>query len=111
MPAATRLPLKVHGSKSAWRPVQVNEVPHRRTAFAFDPPEDALAAFSHRGNLLSSHTTENKGTCILVTSKCTTEDDAMAWIIKLTRSGQAFSNVSTRLTLAFPLLIFNSGYA
>lgn len=69
----------------AWRPVLVKDLPHR-TDFSFDATKDALAVFA-RGEpivVMDDEPRENEGDVIMSTSKCTTE--AMAWIIKHTRS-------------------------
>ncbi|KAF7983398.1 hypothetical protein HWV62_22417 [Athelia sp. TMB] len=61
------------------------EVPHPpRTAFAFDPLEDALAAFA-RGEFLvvmDDESRENEGDLIIAGALCTTEQ--MAWMVKHT---------------------------
>ena len=56
-----------------------------RTAFAFDPMEDALAAFA-RGEFLvvaDDESRENEGDLIIAASEVSTEK--MAWMIKHTR--------------------------
>jgi hypothetical protein len=66
------------------RPQEVLDKPER-TAFAFDPIEDALAAFS-RGEFLvvmDDEDRENEGDLIIAASECSTEK--MAWMIKHTR--------------------------
>lgn len=86
MPVATCSLLSINGSKSApWRPIRVKELP-KRTGFFFDPMEDALAAFSLGEPIvvMDDESRENEGDIIISASKCTTE--AMAWIIKYTRS-------------------------
>jgi hypothetical protein len=57
----------------------------QRTAFQFDPIEDALAAFAHGDFLLvmDDEDRENEGDLILAASACSTEK--MAWMIKHTR--------------------------
>lgn len=79
------LPLKSNGSTPPWRPVRVKEL-SLRAEFSFDSMEDALAAFA-RGEpivVMDDESRENEGDIIMSASKCTTE--AMAWIIKHTRS-------------------------
>ena len=94
MPAPTpSSPLKLNGSTAAWRPVRVRDVPHR-TEFSFDSIEDALAAFAHGEAIvvMDDESRENEGDIIMSASKCTTE--AMAWIIKHTRSaGLVFQSI------------------
>jgi hypothetical protein len=86
MPTATpSSPLKLNGSTAAWRPVRVRDLAPR-TEFSFDSIEDALAAFAHGEAIvvMDDESRENEGDIIMSASKCTTE--AMAWIIKHTRS-------------------------
>lgn len=67
-----------------WRPSRPKDVPHR-ASFAFDPIEDALAAFA-RGEpvvVMDDEDRENEGDIIMAATVCSTE--AMAWIIKHTR--------------------------
>lgn len=69
-----------------WHPIRAKDLP-LRTAFAFDPIEDALAAFA-RGEpvvVMDDEDRENEGDVIMAASMCSTE--AMAWIIKHTRWG------------------------
>lgn len=59
--------------------------PPVRSAFTFDPMEDALAAFA-RGEFLvvmDDENRENEGDLIIAASFCSTEK--MAWMIKHTR--------------------------
>lgn len=66
------------------RPTEIRNPPVR-SAFAFDPMEDALAAFA-RGEFLvvmDDENRENEGDLIIAASECTTEK--MAWMIKHTR--------------------------
>ena len=67
-----------------WRPTEVLDAP-RRTTFAFDPIEDALAAFAAGEFLvvMDDEDRENEGDLIISASQCTTEK--MAWMIKHTR--------------------------
>ena len=86
MPVSTpSSPRKLNGSTPPWRPVRVKELP-RRTGFSFDSLEDALSAFAHGEPIvvMDDESRENEGDIIMSASKCTTE--AMAWIIKHTRS-------------------------
>lgn len=79
------LPPKLNGSTPSWHPARVEE-PSYRTQFSFDSIVDALAAFA-RGEpivVMDDECRENEGDIIMSASKCTTE--AMAWIIKHTRS-------------------------
>ena len=69
---------------SSARPQEVRNVP-TRTEFAFDPMEDALAAFG-RGEFLvvsDDESRENEGDLIIAASEVSTEK--MAWMIKHTR--------------------------
>lgn len=81
-------PLKSSGmstiSAHGGRPQERRDVPVR-AEFAFDPMEDALAAFA-RGEFLvvmDDENRENEGDLITAASECTTEK--MAWMIKHTR--------------------------
>lgn len=70
-------------SVNHWHP-KSRDVPPR-TAFAFDPIEDALEAFA-RGEFLvvmDDESRENEGDLIVAASGCSTEQ--MAWMIKHTR--------------------------
>jgi 3,4-dihydroxy 2-butanone 4-phosphate synthase len=82
-------PLVKHSMHSSsmngrWRAAQVLDLPKRST-FAFDDMESAMAAFA-RGEFLvvmDDENRENEGDLILAASHCTTEK--MAWMIKYTR--------------------------
>lgn len=84
-PAPAQLTPKTNGSTAmSKRPIEVQNLPVR-TSFAFDPIEDALAAFG-RGEFLvvmDDEDRENEGDLIIAGSMCTTEK--MAWMIKHTR--------------------------
>lgn len=85
-PAPFALTPKTNGSTTAMsqRPIEVQNPPVR-TSFAFDPIEDALAAFG-RGEFLvvmDDEDRENEGDLIIAGSMVTTEK--MAWMIKHTR--------------------------
>jgi 3,4-dihydroxy 2-butanone 4-phosphate synthase len=74
----------VGSSVNRWRAAQVFDPP-RRSTFAFDDMESAMAAFA-RGEFLvvmDDENRENEGDLILSASHCTTEK--MAWMIKVTR--------------------------
>jgi 3,4-dihydroxy 2-butanone 4-phosphate synthase len=66
-----------------WRPKDI--VAPRRSKFAFDSIEDALAAFAAGEFLvvMDDENRENEGDLIIAASHCTTEK--MAWMIKHTR--------------------------
>lgn len=66
-----------------WRPIEVKDAP-QRTSFAFDPIDDAIAAFAAGEPLvvMDDENRENEGDLIIAASQCTTEK--MAWIIKHT---------------------------
>ncbi|KAG9308535.1 3,4-dihydroxy-2-butanone 4-phosphate synthase [Chiua virens] len=99
------MPFKLNGSSPSWRPVRVQDVPHR-IQFAFDPIEAALAAFA-RGEpivVMDDESRENEGDLILSASKCTTE--AMAWLIKHTSGYVCIALPETRLdALAIPMMV------
>lgn len=84
-------------SNGSWRPVRVKEL-SQRTEFSFDSMEDTPAAFA-RGEpivVMDDKSRESEGDIIMSPSKCTIE--AMAWMIKHTRSvGQVLQR--RRLTL------------
>lgn len=70
--------------KSSARPREVRDAPVR-TAFSFDPIEEALAAFA-RGEFLvvaDDEGRENEGDLIIAASEVSTEK--MAWMIRYTR--------------------------
>ncbi|EGN95047.1 hypothetical protein SERLA73DRAFT_187330 [Serpula lacrymans var. lacrymans S7.3] len=64
-------------------PKQVTDGP-KRTSFAFDPIDEALAVFASGGFLvvMDDENRENEGDLIMSASQCTTEK--MAWMIKHT---------------------------
>ncbi|KAG9311970.1 3,4-dihydroxy-2-butanone 4-phosphate synthase [Chiua virens] len=99
------MPFKLNGSSPSWRPVRVQDVPHR-IQFAFDSIEAALAAFA-RGEpivVMDDESRENEGDLILSASKCTTE--AMAWLIKHTSGYVCIALPETRLdALAIPMMV------
>lgn len=71
-------------STTSKRPQEILDAP-ARTSFAFDPIEDAIAAFS-RGEplvVMDDEGRENEGDIILAAHACSTEQ--MAWMIKHTR--------------------------
>ena len=76
-------PLK-QPTTATWRPTQIPNPP-KRTSFAFDSIEDALASFSAGEFLvvMDDEKRENEGDLIISASQCTTEK--MAWMIKHTR--------------------------
>lgn len=76
-------PLK-QSTTATWRPTQIPNPP-KRTSFAFDTIEDALASFSAGEFLvvMDDENRENEGDLIISASQCTTEK--MAWMIKHTR--------------------------
>lgn len=67
-----------------WRPTERLDAPKRST-FAFDSMEDALASFAAGEFLvvMDDENRENEGDLIISGSQCTTEK--MAWMIKHTR--------------------------
>lgn len=68
-----------------WYPVKVGSIPDSYSStFAFDPIEDALAAFAAGEFLvvMDDENRENEGDLIISASQCTTEK--MAWMIKHT---------------------------
>lgn len=79
--------LKLNGSAAMVPPKRPMEVrnPPVRSSFAFDPIEDALAAFGQGEFLvvMDDEDRENEGDLIIAGSLCTTEK--MAWMIKHTR--------------------------
>ena len=73
-----------HKSLNSWRPTERLDAV-KRTTFAFDPIEDALASFAAGEFLvvMDDENRENEGDLIISGSHCTTEK--MAWMIKHTR--------------------------
>jgi len=73
-----------HKYSKSWRPTERLDSPKRST-FAFDPIEDALASFAAGEFLvvMDDENRENEGDLIISGSHCTTEK--MAWMIKHTR--------------------------
>ena len=81
------------------RPQEVQSAPVR-AAFAFDPMEDALAAFG-RGEFLvvsDDESRENEGDLIIAASEVSTEK--MAWMIKHTRYVSPVTSGSTNVLLS-----------
>ncbi|EAU90580.1 GTP cyclohydrolase II [Coprinopsis cinerea okayama7 len=72
-----------HSSQPVWSPKEVLDGP-KRTSFAFDSMEDALAAFKAGEFLvvMDDENRENEGDLIIAASQCSTEK--MAWMIKHT---------------------------
>ncbi|THH05302.1 hypothetical protein EW146_g9938 [Bondarzewia mesenterica] len=91
-------------SVNRWHPKE-REIPPR-TAFAFDPLEDALAAFT-RGEFLvvmDDESRENEGDLIVAASRCSTEQ--MAWMIKHTSGYICISLPGERLEeLRIPMMV------
>jgi len=88
-----------------WRPIRVQDsLP--RSEFAFDPIQDALAAFA-RGEpvvVMDDESRENEGDIIISASMCSTE--AMAWIIKHTSGYICISLPEKRLKeLDIPMMV------
>lgn len=71
-------------STPVWSPKEESNA-RKRTEFAFDTMEDALAAFAAGEFLvvMDDENRENEGDLIISGSRCTTEK--MAWMIKHTR--------------------------
>ena len=81
---ASDVPPPPAAPKNPARPQRVEDAP-ARTQFAFDPIEDALAAFG-RGEFLvvmDDEGRENEGDLIIAASEVSTEK--MAWMIRHTR--------------------------
>jgi len=93
---------------SGWRATQVLDPP-RRSEFAFDDMESALAAFA-RGEflvVLDDENRENEGDLILAAGHCTTEK--MAWMIKVTSGYVCIALPGDRLEqLDIPLMVPNN---
>ncbi|KAF8967645.1 GTP cyclohydrolase II [Flammula alnicola] len=90
---------------STWRPTEITNAP-KRTAFAFDTMEDALAAFSAGEFLvvMDDENRENEGDLIISGSQCTTEK--MAWMIKHTSGYICISLPAERLeALEIPMMV------
>lgn len=91
-----------------WRPIRAKDL-LLRTAFAFDPIEDALAAFA-RGEpvvVMDDEDRENEGDIIMAAGMCSTE--AMAWIIKHTSGFVCIGLPSDRLAeLEIPMMVANN---
>lgn len=81
---STEIPVPPPPPRSSARPQKVLDAPVR-TAFSFDPIEDALAAFA-KGEFLvvaDDEGRENEGDLIIAASEVSTEK--MAWMIRHTR--------------------------
>ncbi|KAL0953712.1 hypothetical protein HGRIS_004905 [Hohenbuehelia grisea] len=90
---------------SVWQPKQTN-VAFRRANFAFDPMEDALAAFAAGEFLvvMDDESRENEGDLIISASLCTTEK--MAWMIKHTSGYICIALPGERLKeLSIPMMV------
>ncbi|KAF9005968.1 3,4-dihydroxy-2-butanone 4-phosphate synthase [Cyathus striatus] len=80
--------------------------PPQRTSFAFDPIQDALAAFAAGQFLvvMDDENRENEGDLIISASQCTTEK--MAWMIKHTSGYICIALPGDRLQeLAIPMMV------
>lgn len=96
-------PLK--STTATWRPIQIPNPP-KRTSFAFDPIEEALASFSAGEFLvvMDDEKRENEGDLIISASQCTTEK--MAWMIKHTSGYICIALPANRLeTLEIPMMV------
>jgi hypothetical protein len=92
-------PLALANPSTSKPPQEVLDVP-RREAFAFDPIEDSIAAFS-RGEFLvvmDDEGRENEGDLILSAHACSTEQ--MAWMIKHTRYVRRFCTPGAKVAHA-----------
>jgi hypothetical protein len=81
--------------KSPARPQEILDAP-LRTTFAFDPIEDALAAFA-KGEFLvvaDDEGRENEGDLIIAASEVSTEK--MAWMIRHTRCAYCLPRAAQR---------------
>jgi len=91
-----------------WRATQVSNPP-KRSGFAFDDMESAMAAFA-RGEFLvvmDDENRENEGDLILAASHCTTEK--MAWMIKVTSGYVCIALPGDRLEqLDIPMMVPNN---
>ncbi|KAJ6550528.1 3,4-dihydroxy-2-butanone 4-phosphate synthase [Mycena sp. CBHHK59/15] len=92
-------------SKAVWRPTEARDAPPR-SRFAFDPMEDALAAFAAGEFLvvMDDEGRENEGDLIVAGALCTTEK--MAWMIKHTSGYICIALPGERLAqLELPLMV------
>ncbi|KAF9816021.1 hypothetical protein IEO21_04271 [Rhodonia placenta] len=98
-------PPRPHEPANPARPVQVKDAP-ARTSFAFDPLEDAIAAFA-RGEFLvvmDDEGRENEGDLIAAASEVSTEK--MAWMIRHTSGYICIALTPERLEeLAIPMMV------
>ncbi|KDR80562.1 hypothetical protein GALMADRAFT_240872 [Galerina marginata CBS 339.88] len=101
-PAATN---GVHKTSQPWRPKEVIDAP-KRTSFAFDSMEAALASFAAGEFLvvMDDENRENEGDLIISASQCTAEK--MAWMIKHTSGYICISLPADRLeALEIPMMV------
>ncbi|PPR03206.1 hypothetical protein CVT26_008054 [Gymnopilus dilepis] len=94
-----------HKPSQTWRPTEVVNAP-KRTSFAFDSMEDALAAFAAGEFLvvMDDEDRENEGDLIISASQCTTEK--MAWMIKHTSGYICVALPADRLeALDIPMMV------
>jgi len=92
-PSPSPAPRPLKNGIAPWRPAEVLDAPKQST-FAFDPIEDALAAFAAGEFLvvMDDEDRENEGDLIISASQCTTEK--MAWMIKHTRCVRPRQSIS-----------------
>ena len=98
-------PNGIHKPSQPWRPTERLDAP-KRTTFAFDPIEDALASFAAGEFLvvMDDENRENEGDLIISGSQCTTEK--MAWMIKHTRYVLSTTDASS-CTLPYSRVLFS----
>ncbi|GLB41764.1 putative 3,4-dihydroxy-2-butanone 4-phosphate synthase [Lyophyllum shimeji] len=105
-PTAVSPSLPTHNNVACLkRPMPLSDVPPR-TTFAFDPMEDALAAFQAGAFLvvMDDENRENEGDLIIAASHCTTEK--MAWMIKHTSGYICIALPGDRLEeLEIPMMV------